>query len=131
MNLEIGKTMTSSQLQECEHISTYGVYDIYFLSEDISFLFAIDSANLICSCFEFHDREDGMQLAHMHTMAHLKRQGIGKAIMKEAVDIWTTFELPSTDNNHTYYYIENGLSFIQSCFEDGILTDPPFEEPYT
>lgn len=130
MNLKIGKTMTATELQECEHIATFGVYEIYLLNEDISFLFAIDNANLICSCFEFVDREDGMQLAHMHTMTHLKRQGIGKAIMKEAVDIWTAFELPSTDNHNTYYYIENGLNFIQSCFEDGILTDPPFEEPY-
>lgn len=131
MNLEIGKTITSSQLYECEHISTFGVYEIYLLNEDISFLFAIDNADLICSCFEFHEKEYYMQLAHMDTISHLKRQGIGKAIMKEAVGIWPVFELPSTDYDRTYYFIEDGLSFIQSCFKDGILTAPPFKEPNT
>lgn len=131
MNLEIGKTITARELQECEHIVQYGVYEIYWLNEDISFLFAIDNTNLICSCFEFHEREDGMQLAHMYTMTNLKDQGIGKAIMREAVGIWADFELPSTDNNNTYYYIGNGLRFIQSCFKDDIISDPPFKEPYS
>lgn len=129
MNLEIGKTITSSQLNECEHISTFGVYEIYLLNEDISFLFAIDKANLICSCFEFVDREDGMLLAHMHTLKSLKGQGIGKQILREAVNIYTVFDLPSTDNSQIYYFIEDGFGWIQHCFDIGILTEPPFKRP--
>jgi len=49
MDLKIGITITPQQLNDCEHISTFGAYKIYLLNEDISFLFAIDNANLICS----------------------------------------------------------------------------------
>jgi drug/metabolite transporter (DMT)-like permease len=56
---------------------------------------------------------------------------LGALVFAEPVDIWVVFKLPSTDNNKTYYYIENGLTFIQSCFEDKILTEPPFKEPYS
>jgi len=129
MNLEIGKTLTGSQLLKCENLKSFGNYEIYFLNEDVSFIFAIDNSNLICSCFEFHDREDGIQLAHMYTQAKLKGQGIGKAIITEAVNVWGEFLLPSTNNDDIYYFIENGLGFIYSCFKDGILTHPPFKRP--
>jgi len=129
MNLKIGKNITASELEACEHISTFGVYEIYFLNEDISFLFAIDNSNVICSCFEFVDRENGMQLAHMYTLPNLKGQGIGKQILKEAVKIYDVFELPSTDTNQIYYFIEDGYGWTQHCFDIGILTEPPFKRP--
>lgn len=128
MNLEIGKTITLSQLQECEHISTFGVYEIYLLNEDISFLFAIDKANLICSCFEFVERYDGLLLAHMHTLEKLKGNGIGKTILQEAVNIYTEFNLPPTSDG-VYYFIEDGYGWIQKRFDDKTLTEPPFIRP--
>ncbi len=126
MDLKIGITITPQQLKECEHISTFGAYDIYLLNEDISFLFAIDNANLICSCFEFVNGEDRMQLAHMYTLDNLQGLGIGKQILREAVNIWTVFDLPSEDTNQTYYFIDNGLGWTRHCFDIGILTQPPF-----
>lgn len=90
---------------------------------------AINQENLVCGCFEFHELEDGFQLAHMYVLEKLKGQGIGKAIMREAVDIWTEFELPSTNNDDNYYYIEDGYNFIISCFKDGILSEPKFKNP--
>lgn len=129
MNLEIGKTITPAELGECEHITAFGVYEIYLLNEDISYLFAIDNNNLICSCFEFHEKEDRMQLAHMHTLPNLKGQGIGKQILREAVKIYDEFELPSTDRNQIYYFIEDGYGWTQHCFDIGILTEPPFKRP--
>ena len=130
MNLEIGKTLTLEELGQCEHISSFGVFEIYLINEDISFLFAINNDNLICSCFEFVENEDGMQVAHMHTLGNLKGQGIGKQILREAVSIWEVFELPSTDNSQTYYFIEDGYGWTQHCFDIEILTEPPFKRPY-
>lgn len=130
MYLEIGRTLTLAQLGQCEHISSFGVFEIYLLDEEISFLFAVDNSNLICSCFEFVEREDVMQLAHMHTLSNLKGKGIGKQILKEAVSIWNVFELPSIDNSQTYYFIEDGYGWTNHCFDIGILTEPPFKRPY-
>ena len=45
MNLEIGKTVTLEELGQCEHISSFGVFEIYLINEDISFLFAINKYN--------------------------------------------------------------------------------------
>ncbi len=129
MDLKIGKTITATELKECEHISQFGAYEIYLLNEDISFLFAIDSTNLICSCFEFHNGEDKMQLAHMYTLPNLKGHGLGKQILREAVNIYTDFDLPSEDKNQTYYFIEDGLGWTRHCFDIGILTQPPFRRP--
>ena len=129
MDLKIGKIITATELQECEHIAQFGVYEIYLLNEDISFLFAIDNANLICSCFEFATLEDGMQLAHMYTLKNLKGQGIGKQILREAVALWTVFELPSRDTSQLYYFNDIGLPWTMHCFDIGILTEPPFKRP--
>ncbi len=129
MNLKIGKVITATELNECEHISQFGDYEIYLLNEDVSFLFAIDKANLICSCFEFTNTEDGMQLAHMYTLPNLQGQGVGKQILREAISIWTVFELPSEDTNQTYYFIEDGLGWTRHCFDIGILKQPPFIRP--
>ena len=85
--------------------------------------------NLICGCFEFHERAEGMILAHMYVLKELQSEGIGKAIIAEAVNLWDCFELPSTNPDDTYYYIEDGLPFIRKCFERGILTEPPFNRP--
>jgi GNAT superfamily N-acetyltransferase len=129
MDLEIGKILTSSQLDELELISTHGSYEIYWQDEDPSFILAIDNTNLICGCFEFHDREDGTQLAHMYVLKNHQGKGIGKSIIAQAVDIWKDFELPSTNNEDTYYFIEDGYGFINHCFDEGILSDPPFTRP--
>jgi GNAT superfamily N-acetyltransferase len=129
MDLKIGKTITATELQECEHIAQFGVYEIYLLNEDVTFLFAIDNVNLICSCFEFHETEEGMQLAHMYTLKNLQGQGVGKQILREAVSLWTVFKLPSIDTNRTYYFIEDGIGWTRHCFEIGILSQPPFNRP--
>lgn len=129
MNLEIGQTLSANELKKFEHLSTFGAYELYVLYEDFTFLVAIDAGNLICGCFEFHEREEGMILAHMYVLKHLQSQGIGKAIIAEAVSLWDCFELPSTNPDDTYYYIEDGLPFIRECFEKRILTEPPFKRP--
>lgn len=130
MDLEIGMILTASELNGFEHLSTFGKYEIYLQNEDILYIFAIDNKKLICSCFEFHNIEDGIQLAHMYTLPEFKGQKIGKEIIKNAVEIWNDFELPSTNNDDNYYYIEDGLGFIRSCFQDGILTEPKFKFPF-
>ncbi|WP_181309040.1 hypothetical protein [Rufibacter sp. XAAS-G3-1] len=129
MNLEIGKSITSTKLKELEHLQSFGLYEIYWLNESDSYIIAIDSKNLICSCFEFYEIDDYVQLAHMNTLDFVQRKGIGKEIMKQAVSTWTVFNLPSTNTNDRYYYIENGLSFIRRCFDVKILTEPPFKYP--
>jgi|GEM_PF-1603192 len=129
MNLKIGQILTATEFQGCELIATFGAYQIYLLERDISFLFAVDRNNLICSCFEFTNTEDGMQLAHMNTLPNLQGQGIGSQILKEAISLWTVFELPSIDTDQTYYFIEMGLPWIRHCFDNGILKQPPFKRP--
>ncbi|MBC5838247.1 hypothetical protein [Flavobacterium muglaense] len=127
--MEINQNLSSSELELCCHISTFGVYEIYQAAEDVQYLFAIDSNNLICSCFEFVEYEDYVQLAHMHTVDYLKGQGLGKQILKEAVDIYGSFELPSTNHNSTYYFIEDGYSWIQDRFDDRTLSESKFRRP--
>ena len=127
--MEINEILSSTELNNCEYISTFGVYKIYQAIEDVEYLFAIDSNNLICSCFEFVEREDGYLLAHMHTIKSLKGQGIGKHILEEAVEIYDSFELPSTNRNDIYYFIEDGYSWILRRFEDGTLSFPKFIRP--
>lgn len=65
----------------------------------------------------------------MYVCAKSQGKGIGKAIIQEAVKIWTSFKLPSTNMNDNYYYIEDGLGFIQDCFEKEILKSPTFKFP--
>jgi len=129
MDLQIGKILIESELDKCEHITTFGTYEIYLLNEEVSFLFAINNRNLICSCFEFASTYDGMQLAHMYTLEPLKGQGIGKLILREAVKLWTVFDLPSEDTSQRYYFIEDGLGWTRHCFDIGILSQPPFKQP--
>jgi len=127
--MEINQTLSSTALHQCHHISTFGLYEIYQADEDVQFLFAVDSNNLICSCFEFVEYDDYVQLAHMYTIDHLKGQGLGKQILREAVDIYERFELPSRNTNNNYYFIEDGLGWIEHCFDIGILTCPKFRKP--
>lgn len=129
MNFQINQTISGAQLSKFELIKNYLGYRIYALEEDYSYIIAIDNNNLICGCFEFHDNDDGLQLAHMYVVKSLKRKGVGSAIMQEAVNMWGDFKLPSPDRNRTYHYIENGLSFIHHCFDNKILTEPPFLRP--
>jgi hypothetical protein len=127
--MQINQTLSATKLNECHPISTFGNYKIYQADEDVQYLFAIDNNNLICSCFEFVEYEDYVQLAHMYTVDSLKGQGIGKQILREAVGIYNTFALPSRNTNHTYYFIEDGLGWIEHCFDIGILTYPSFRRP--
>ena len=127
--MQINQTLSATKLNECHPISTFGNYKIYQADEDVQYLFAIDNNNLICSCFEFVEYEDYVQLAHMYTVDSLKGQGIGKQILTEAVGIYNTFALPSRNTNHTYYFIEDGLGWIEHCFDIGILTYPSFRRP--
>lgn len=129
MNIKIGNTLTTSDISELEHIETFNGSNIYLLQDFKIFLLAIDNNGLIISAFEFIDREDGIQLAHMYTMDNYKRQGFGKELMKHAVHIWEVFELPSTNNNDMYYFNKDGLPFTMRCFDHGILTVPPFTRP--
>jgi GNAT superfamily N-acetyltransferase len=129
MDPQVGIKLSEEVLKNYQYCSTFKTYSIYILEEDVSFLIAIDKTNLVCGCFEFTETEDGMQLAHMNVITELKGQGIGKAILREAVDFWGSFELPSTNSSDTYYYIENGYNFILSCFNDGILSEPNFKNP--
>lgn len=127
--MQINQTLSATKLNECHPISTFGNYKIYQADEDVQYLFAIDNNNLICSCFEFVEYEDYVQLAHMYTVDSLKGQGIGKQILREAVGIYNAFALPSRNTNHTYYFIEDGLGWIEHCFDIGILTYPSFRRP--
>jgi GNAT superfamily N-acetyltransferase len=127
--MQINQTLSPTKLNECHPISTFGNYKIYQADEDVQYLFAIDNNILICSCFEFVEYEDYVQLAHMYTVDSLKGQGIGKQILREAVGIYNTFALPSRNTNHTYYFIEDGLGWIEHCFDMGILTYPSFRRP--
>jgi GNAT superfamily N-acetyltransferase len=127
--MQINQTLSATKLNECHPISTFGNYKIYQADEDVQYLFAIDNNILICSCFEFVEYEDYVQLAHMYTVDSLKGQGIGKQILREAVGIYNTFALPSRNTNHTYYFIEDGLGWIEHCFDMGILTYPSFRRP--
>ncbi len=129
MDYQINQIISPEELSDFELLKKFEEYDLYVIYEDYSYIIAINDQNLICGCFEFHETEENMQLAHMHVVESLKGQGIGSEIMKEAVSIWDYFELPSTDKSNTYYYIENGLSFIHHCFDNGILTEPPFVRP--
>ena len=127
--MEIGQTLSVEELNYCKHISTLGIYEIYQADEDVEYIFAIDSKNLICCCFEFVEQEDGYILAHMHTIKALKGQGLGTQILKEATVKYDTFKFPSTDTNDTYYFIEDGYDWIQRRFDKGPLSSPPFRRP--
>lgn len=127
--MKIGQTISQNELKTYEHISTFGNYEIFHAIEDVEYLFAIDSNNLICSCFEFVDYDEYIQLAHMNTIPNLKGFGIGKFILKEAVKIYDSFKLPSVDTADIYYFVEDGLGWIKHCFQIGILNPSKFREP--
>lgn len=129
MIIEIGKTITTDDLIACEHLKAFEVYEIYRLDGYETYFFAIDNSQQICGFIQFTEIDDEWQAAHAHTLETLKRKGIGTALMIEAVEYFHSFELPSTDTNASYYYIENGLSYVNRCFDKGILTDPPFKRP--
>src|SRR5690554_1063053 len=104
MDIKIGNTLSNSDISELEHIVNFKASKIYLCQDFEIFLLALDNNGLIISAFEFVDREDGIQLAHMYTMDNYKGQGFGKELMKQAVNIWDVFELPSTNNNDMYYF---------------------------
>lgn len=127
--LEIDKWLADEQVKELDFLTEYNAHRIFISYEDLIFILAIDDKNKICGCFEFHESEDGVQLAHMNVSENSQRQGIGKAIVSEAVELWTSFKLPTNNTGDYYHYIDYGLSFIQSCFADGTLKAPAFKYP--
>lgn len=129
MNLDIGNTLSVNELNECEKISTINNYDVYMYDSLGTYIFAVNGNLLVCSCFEFHEGEDNTQLAHMNTLNQHQGQGLGKHILAEAVEMWSYFDLPSTDNSKEYYFVEDGYGWINHCFDIGILSEPPFTRP--
>src|ERR1035437_6862242 len=117
MILEINKTLTNSEISQCEYLSSHSLYKLYVYYGYETFIIAIDNSNLICGCFEFCESDEGCQLAHMNVLKSLKRNGIGTAIISEAIQLFDCFELPSTNSDDMYYYIDNGLNFIHHCFD--------------
>ncbi|MCQ9640144.1 GNAT family N-acetyltransferase [Chryseobacterium sp. WG14] len=100
MDPQLGTILSKALLDNSNFLSTYKEeYKIYLYTNDLLFLIAIDESNLVCGCFEFtqieHEDEDKIQLAHMYVYEGFKGLGIGKAILKEAVNLWNIFELPS------------------------------------
>lgn len=129
MLLEINKTLTNSEISQCEYLSSYGLYQLYVYYDYETFLIAVDDSNLICGCFEFSESEGIYKLAHMNVIKSLKRNGIGTAIISKAIELFEWFELPSTNSDDMYYYIDDGLNFIHHCFDIGVLKEPPFVRP--
>lgn len=129
MDIAIGKTLSNDELRTLRHISSHLGNAIYWSEGYETFLLAVDSAGLILSAFEFVPLEEGMQLAHMYTLDGYKNQGYGQEIMRQAVEIWEVFELPSTNPSDMYYFVDQGLPFTRACFDKGILKAPPFTYP--
>ena len=130
MDFQIDQIVTDTEISQIEFLINFNNYRIFVIEKDYYCILAINHDNLICGCFEFHQSDDEMQLAHMYVSENHQRRGIGKAIIKQAVEILGSFLLPSNNSRNTYYYIEFGYSFIVSCFEDGILKSPAFRHPY-
>lgn len=133
MDPKLGTVLPNTLVNNLDFLNIYKDYQIFIYMNDHSFLIALDQSQIVCGCFEFiqieYNEEYKYQLAHMYVHENHKRLGIGKAILREAVNLWNTFELPSNSSENTYYYIEHGYSFILSCFRDGILTEPNFKSP--
>lgn len=128
MYLTLGNQLTPSQLENLEFLKVHGNFNIYWYYDDVPFFLA-EFNNQVCALFEFAEYNDGLILAHAHVLPEYRGQGIGKDIMRQAVEKLRSFQLPSRDSDGTYYYIENGLRFIRSCFNDGILTSSNFNHP--
>jgi GNAT superfamily N-acetyltransferase len=129
MILKLGGNLQQDQLIKFEFLTNYSGYRIYWTNDEESNFFALDKNNVICALFEFVDDVEFIQLAHMHVLEHHRGKGIGKEIMRQAVKIYPSFNLPSKDTTQKYYYIENGLRFIRRCFKDGILSSTAFVHP--
>lgn len=129
MCIEVDKYLTSIEQNKCKLISDLDIYKIYIYYGYDTFIIAVDRTNLILGCFVFFESDENYQLAHMCVSKQLQRQGIGKAIMKGAVEEWSYFKLPSLNRRDKYHYNENGLQFIHHCFNKEILKTPPFSRP--
>jgi GNAT superfamily N-acetyltransferase len=129
--MEIGHILTPNQINEMEPLAPFNGHDIYLDQENGLgiFLVAVDNNRQVVCCFEFAERGEGLQLAHMHTLPANKRQGFGSELMRQAVALWTEFELPSTNQDDMYYFVEDGLRFTRRCFDRNILTTPPYTYP--
>jgi len=128
MHLTLGNQLTPSQLEKLGFLIAHGNFNIYWSNDDEPFFLA-EFNSQICALFEFAEYKDGLILAHAHVLQEYRGQGIGKEIMRQAVKILGVFQVPSRDSDGMYYYIENGLRFIRSCFNDGILSSPNFIHP--
>lgn len=115
--------------QNWEYLTHHLNFQIFYKDDVDPCFIAIDQNDIVRAIFEFVETDDGYQLAHMNVSQDYKGLGIGKAIIEEAVNLWSTFKLPSTDSRQNYYYIEDGLQFIISCFNHNILTTASFKHP--
>lgn len=128
MHLTLCNQLTKDQLGKLEFLIAHRHFNIYWLNDDEP-LFLAELNNQICALFEFAEYNDGLILAHAHVLPDYRGKGIGKEIMRQTVNIIGSFHLPSRDSDGKFYYIENGLQFIRSCFNDGILSSPNFIHP--
>ncbi len=129
MQLILGKILQPIPNHCVQYLNTIGAYRIYWTNEGNVNFFALDANFVICGLFEFIDHEDDTQLAHMNVLQQHQGNGIGKEIMRQAVEIYSFFKLPSKNKSDMYHFENDGLPFIRRCFDDGILTSPPFEHP--
>ncbi|MBA7557519.1 hypothetical protein ES705_50279 [subsurface metagenome] len=128
MHIKLSERLTKNQLNKLDCLSTINGINFYWLNDTDPEFYAINRDEIVIARFEFV-QVDELQFAHMHVSQEYQNQGIGKEIMRHAVEIHGYFLLPSIDPNASYHYEGNGLQFIRSCFEDQILTSPPFEHP--
>lgn len=128
MRPELNSRITPKQINTLTHLSSNGSIRFYWLNDSDPEFYAVNQNDLVIACFEFVERDD-LQFAHMHISDNYQRQGIGKKIMRYAVEMYDSFLLPSTNKDDIYHYEGNGLNFIRSCFKDETLTTPPFEHP--
>lgn len=131
----INRKATPKVIEESTYLVKFKDYIIYSYVQDFgdesdnnTFFFAVNRELCVCSYFEFVCKEEYIQLAHMHTSTNLKSQGLGTAIMEEAIKKYNYFKLPSTNFNDRYHFIEDGLSWTQHFLIKKNLC-PPFKYP--
>lgn len=109
-------------------------------NEDPDSIEAVDDMGNRIGYFNFDEAEDGEEpynqtftrLIYMHIDDNQKKKGIGTALMKHAVERYGSFILPSryigsSDLRPDNYLTEDeGIPFIDKCFDKGILPKAKF-----
>jgi len=76
MEFEIDIQLQDTDKESLDFLTSYDAYELYVSNEDVTFILALNDKNIICGCFEFHDIDDQMQLAHMNVSEDHQRRGI-------------------------------------------------------